>query len=155
MLLDVVFKTDNKMMFNFRVAGIWLENGHVLLHKVVDDNHWALPGGRVQIGEDSESSIQREFLEELGVNVLVERLVWSVESFFVYNNIDFHEIGLYYIVSVPNSNYKTGLFYGLEGDRLIYKWVPINELESYNLYPEFLKSGIRDIPDNLEHVILK
>ena len=112
-------------------------------------------GGRVQIGEDSESSIQREFLEELGVNVLVERLVWSVESFFVYNNIDFHEIGLYYIVSVPNSNYKTVLFYGLEADRLIYKWVPINELESYNLYPEFLKSGIRDIPDNLEHVILK
>lgn len=153
--MDVVFKTDNKMMFNFRVAGIWLENGHVLLHKAVDDNHWALPGGRVQIGEDSESSIQREFLEELGVNVLVDRLVWSVESFFVYNDIDFHEIGLYYIVSVPNSNYQTGLFYGLEGDRLIYKWVPINELESYNLYPEFLKSGIRDIPDNLEHVILK
>ncbi|MCZ8516105.1 hypothetical protein O9H85_27625 [Paenibacillus filicis] len=49
--MDVVFKTDN-MMFNFRVAGICLENGHVLLHKAIDDNHWALPGGRVQMGGD-------------------------------------------------------------------------------------------------------
>ncbi len=31
--MDVVFKSKNKV-FNLRVAGIWIENGHVLVH------HW-------------------------------------------------------------------------------------------------------------------
>ena len=34
--MDVVFKTE-KAVFNYRVAGIWIENGHVLLHRDVNE----------------------------------------------------------------------------------------------------------------------
>ena len=64
MILDVVFRTD-KAVFNYRVAGIWVENGHVLLHRAVNDHHWSLAGGRVLIAEESKSSLKREFFEEL------------------------------------------------------------------------------------------
>ena len=46
--MDVVFKTE-KAVFNYRVAGIWIENGHVLLHRDVNESQWSLPGGRVEI----------------------------------------------------------------------------------------------------------
>lgn len=44
--MDVVFKAD-KAVFNYRVAGIWIKNGYVLLHRFVNDDFWTLPGGRV------------------------------------------------------------------------------------------------------------
>ncbi|PWK14352.1 NUDIX domain-containing protein [Tumebacillus permanentifrigoris] len=38
-----------------------------------------LPGGRVDILEPSNVTIVREFAEELGVEVQVDRLLWVVE----------------------------------------------------------------------------
>lgn len=90
--MDIIFRTD-KAVFNYRVAGIWIENGHVLIHRFVNDNHWSLPGGRVSITEESKTSLKREFLEELNVNIEVERLIWVLENFFNYEGKDFHEIG--------------------------------------------------------------
>lgn len=41
--MDVVFKTE-RAVFNYRVAGIWIEDDHMLLHKAVNERHWSLPG---------------------------------------------------------------------------------------------------------------
>lgn len=54
-----MFKTE-KAIFNYRVAGIWIEDGHVLLHKAVNESNWSLPGGRVEIAEEAQVSIKRE-----------------------------------------------------------------------------------------------
>jgi 8-oxo-dGTP pyrophosphatase MutT (NUDIX family) len=153
--LDVVFKTD-EAVFNYRVAGIWVENGHVLLHRAVNDNHWSLPGGRVAIAEESKSSIKREFLEELNVEIKIERLVWIVENFFNYHGKDFHEIGLYYaVISAGDSiEFDNKPFHGVEGERLVFKWIPINELKNVELYPEFLRTAISNLPHNTEHLVV-
>lgn len=153
--MDAVFKTD-KGVFNYRVAGIWIQNGHVLLHKDVNDSHWALPGGRVGITEESQKGLQREFKEELGIDVKIERLLWSVENFFNFNGNDFHEIGFYYQISLNDDyTFNTEAFYGIEGERLLYKWTPFEELDEVSLYPEFLKEEIRDIPNNPKHIVVK
>lgn len=153
--MDATFYIENAV-FNYRVAGIMIENGHVLLHKQVNDMHWALPGGRVEVLEDSKACIIREIKEELGFNVIVNNLLWITENFFKYNERDFHEIGFYYKVSSAEgtTNFSKEAFYGEEGERLIYKWTPINELDNILLYPEFLKTSLKDLPSTPQHLII-
>ena len=89
----------DQAVFNYRVAGIWIENGHVLLHRDVNESNWSLPGGRVEIAEDSQSSLKREFREELGIDVHVDRMALVIENFFEHAGKDFHEIGFYYAIT--------------------------------------------------------
>jgi 8-oxo-dGTP pyrophosphatase MutT (NUDIX family) len=152
--MDIVFHVEQGV-FNYRVAGIWVENDHVLIHRDVNDPHWSLPGGRVALGEASNASLQREFLEELGVEAEVGRLVWSAESFFSYQDQSYHEIGFYYLISSKTSCFTTEEFCGEEGDRLIYKWVPVKELDKISLYPEFLRQGLQQVPEQPQHMVVR
>jgi ADP-ribose pyrophosphatase YjhB (NUDIX family) len=34
--------------FNYRVAGIVIYDNKILLHRVNDESHWSLPGGKVE-----------------------------------------------------------------------------------------------------------
>jgi len=149
-----MFATE-KAVFNYRVAGIWIEDGHVLLHRDKDDSHWSLPGGRVTIGEEAQLSIKREFLEELEIDMDVHKLVWINENFFEYRGRNFHEMGLYFLVNPikPSGEINTTPFHGAEGDRLIYKWTPLEELENVELYPDFLKTELRNLPMGIEHFV--
>ncbi|WP_156958464.1 hypothetical protein [Virgibacillus sp. SK37] len=52
--MDATFKLENAV-FNYRVAAVMLEKNHLLLHKQVNDNYWALPGGRVKVLEGKSS----------------------------------------------------------------------------------------------------
>ena len=151
--MDVVFHTE-KAVFNYRVAGIWIQEGHILLHRASGDKIWSLPGGRVEMNEASPLSLQREFKEELDLSIEIGRLVWIVENFFEYREKKVHEIGIYYLVSTEDKQALTkGQFHGMEGERLVYEWVPISELEEVELYPEFLKKALKDIPATTEHLI--
>ncbi|MGM0900907.1 MAG: NUDIX hydrolase [Bacillota bacterium] len=152
--MDAVFKVENGV-FNYRVAGVMIENGHVLLHKQVNDKHWALPGGRVKVLEDSVAGIKREFMEELGVPVKVEHLLWVTENFLTYHDANFHELGFYYKVSSEKMMQQDEAFYGLEGERLLYQWVLINKLDEITLYPEFLKTDLKNLPACTQHIIIR
>ena len=43
---DILFKTDD-YVFSYRVAGICIQNGKVLLQGPTNDNGFAFPGGHV------------------------------------------------------------------------------------------------------------
>ncbi|MEA4890348.1 MAG: hypothetical protein VB070_12905 [Clostridiaceae bacterium] len=47
---DILFKTDD-YIFSYRVAGICVQNGKVLLQKPTNDSGYAFPGGHVAFGE--------------------------------------------------------------------------------------------------------
>ena len=51
--------------------------------------------------EDAEKALAREMQEELGVDVCVDRLLWVVENFFNYQDNPYHELGLYFLMSIP------------------------------------------------------
>lgn len=106
--------------------------------------------------EDSKSCLAREVAEELGAAVSANRLLWVAENFFTYNAKKYHEIGFYYEVGPADcaSYYREGPFFGPEGERLTYEWVPLDRIDQVNLYPEFLRSGLKKLPAAIEHVII-
>jgi ADP-ribose pyrophosphatase YjhB (NUDIX family) len=152
--MDVIFKTDNAV-FNYRVAGIVLKDSHVLLHKLANDQVWSLPGGRVTMGEEAQQSLVREFREELDVEVRIDRLAWIAENFFEYAGQNIHEVGFYFLIHSEELSFEKESFFGVEGERLIFKWTPIEELKNVPLYPQFLRTSLREIPAYPEHKIVK
>jgi ADP-ribose pyrophosphatase YjhB (NUDIX family) len=57
------------------VAGIVVrDDGRVLVIKRDDNGHWEAPGGVLELDESFESGVQREVLEETGLEVAVERI---------------------------------------------------------------------------------
>ena len=65
------------------VAGVLVQNGHVLIcQRRADDHHpgkWEFPGGKVEFGERLDEALRRELQEELGIDVRVGRMLWRTE----------------------------------------------------------------------------
>ena len=87
---------------NFRVAGVCLHQGHALVQQMEGEAIWALPGGRPALCETSRDALVREMREETGVEVEVGRLLWVMEYFFAYEGTPIHELGFYYVMSLPD-----------------------------------------------------
>lgn len=52
--------------FKFRVCGILEHNGKYLIVKINHNKFYCLPGGHIELGEDTETAVKREMKEELG-----------------------------------------------------------------------------------------
>lgn len=133
-------------LFNYRVAGVAIVNGKVLLHKTPSDKFWSLPGGRASLFEFSKDTLIREMQEETGMDVLVGEMLWVSENFFVYNDMKHHELGFYYKIEIPSLT-DLNDFIGVEGDgELLFKWHSIAEISNLRLYPEFLVAELAQNP---------
>lgn len=147
---------EGETRFNYRMAGIALDGDRVLLHRMDWENFWSLPGGRGELLEPARETLRREMREELGVEVEVGRLVWVMESFFELNGKSYHELGLYFLMTLPDGSrfLREDEFEGdEEGVKLIFRWFSIAELESVRLLPSFLGQGLKSIPPGTEHVV--
>jgi 8-oxo-dGTP pyrophosphatase MutT (NUDIX family) len=146
--------------FNYRVAGIALRDGHVLVCREDDDDWVMLPGGRVEMGESSPVALAREIAEELRSTADIARLVFTVENFFDHGGMRFHEMGAYYLIDLPEGFpfRSTGVCFETEdeGHRLTFEWVPIagDALRIRNLLPPWLIDRLADLPPTIEHLIL-
>ncbi|OIN66921.1 NUDIX hydrolase [Exiguobacterium sp. KRL4] len=143
--MDINF-TVEQQRFNHRAAAVIVKEDHLLIHRNVRDDFWALPGGRIQMMEHGEQAIIREIKEELGKEVHVKQFLSAQENFFEYEGIQFHEVAFFYEVELMTLETLTlEPFHGIEGEQLIYQYVPIDRLQSVKLYPvqltEMIQSG--------------
>ncbi|MCF2486929.1 NUDIX hydrolase [Dyadobacter sp. CY347] len=133
-------------LFNYRVAGVAIVDGKVLLHKTPADKFWSLPGGRASLFEFSKDTLIREMQEETGMDVEVGEMLWVSENFFVYNDIKHHELGFYYKMDIQDLKDQSD-FIGVEGDgELLFKWHSVIEISQIKVYPEFLASELTQNP---------
>ncbi len=116
---------------------------------------YMFPGGRIDVHEDSTTAIARELEEELSLKMNL-KLKYIVEMFLQSPTTKYHEIGFYYLGQIKepevNNNFKS-----LDGDG-IFEWIPINELNNYNVLAKPIKNKIiqEDITNNdIEHLIYK
>jgi ADP-ribose pyrophosphatase YjhB (NUDIX family) len=128
-----------------------------LLHRAQGDAFWALPGGRVEAGEEAAHAVVREMQEELAAEVRVLRLSWVVENFFEHRGQCHHEIGMYFLTELDADSpllASVGPFWGSETVRpLEFAWFQISELAAVDLRPAFLTALLAEDDSTFRHVV--
>ena len=132
--------------FHLRAGAVVLNQAHVLLHRLEGDEFWALPGGRINMGEQAQQAIVREFLEELSLSVECGPLLCVGENFFEYQGEPHHELGLYFAVALPDTalrNDKSETHVGAEGGkRLEFRWFALSALRELDFRPSALREAL-------------
>ena len=142
--MDIGINTESGK-FKFRVCGILEHNKKYLAVKMNQNKFFCLPGGHVELGEDTEQAVLREMNEELGYPVKIKRLVAINQNFFKSSDgKDFHEIGFYYVVEAqndadinPNDYEREELDKG-KIQHLVFKWFELEELKKIDFRPKYL-----------------
>ena len=156
--MDILFKTDD-FVLSYRVAGICMQNGKVLLQKPSNDTGYAFPGGHVTLGETNEQTLIREFQEEIGIDVAVGDLKWVGELFFPWGKKSCHQICLYYVVELQTDDIPLdGMFLGkehIEGRNfdLEFHWIPMTELKNTEVYPTNVVELMNQLDQGVQHFV--
>ncbi len=144
--MDISIKSEEGK-FKFRVCGILEHNGKYLLVKINTNNFYCLPGGHVELGEDTDAAVLREMHEELDYEVKIKKLLAINQNFF-YDQNDykkFHELGFYYLVEAVDENkINTSDYVREELDKgkiqhLDFKWFDLDQLKTSDVRPSFIK----------------
>ena len=131
---------------NVRAAGVMIHNGKVLVHKNMNSNHYALIGGRVEIGENSADTVRREIKEELGKDVQITGYVSTIENFFEMKDSKYHEIMFVHRIEFIDEEDKKIEYTmkNIEGkDYLQYEWIELSKIDQYPLLPEAVKEVLK------------
>ena len=144
--MDLTIEVENYKL-NIRAAGIIEHNGKILVHKEISKDHYALIGGRVKIGEGSETTVKREIEEELGKKVKTTGYIATIENFFEMKGSKYHEILFVHKGEFVNEEDKKIEYTlkNLEGkDYLQYEWLDISKIDEYPLWPLVIKDVIKE-----------
>ena len=158
--MDILFKTD-EWVFSYRVAGICVRDGKVLLQKPTNDTAYAFPGGHVEFGETNEQTLIREFREEIGADITVKDLKWVAEIFFPWGTRPCHQICLYYMVELHSPQIPDEEnFLGREqiegrGFDLEFHWVPLADVASLEVYPVQTPELLGKLDEGVQHFVYR
>ena len=139
--MDIKFEKDD-YKFNVRSSCIIKDKKHekVLLtymRAIKDHNAFLLPGGRLEILENSEEGILREIKEEVGLN-LDYKLV-SIEENIV-KDTKFHMIEFIFYTEIDNFEMLTNLDDGWDK----FEIVEIKDIDNYDIRPKSVKNLIKE-----------
>lgn len=143
--MDLTIKVEDYKL-NVRAAGIIIHNNKVLTHRNINSNHYTFIGGRVEIGEDSASTVKREIEEEVGKEVEIIEHGGVIENFFEMQGTKYHEmLFMHRAEFVDEEDQK--IEYTLKNregkDYLQYEWIDIDHLDEYPIKPAIIKEILK------------
>ena len=145
--MNVDFVKDN-YRFNARASAIILneKKNKILLFKVEDGrDYFLLPGGRIELYEDSLTAIKREVMEEYSKQS-------KQENFVIKENVKIMQYNFCY-KGIYKGIINTDKFVCKDNNKQYFYWVDIEQLNSYKVYPESTIKLIKS--EKLEHIIEK
>lgn len=136
-----------------RAASILIEDERICVVKqsVTDTRNWALPGGKLEIGEKLSECITREFKEETGLDVQVRELLYVTDRIildpyshvvhmtFLIDRLGRSELPLEWKHTDPYPSSSSGEIREI-------KMVPLDELDKYGFSSVFCKLIEDDFP---------
>ena len=152
--MDCTFRTEQGK-FNYRVGAIIIHENKILMVKSSREPYYYSVGGRVHLHESMDEAIIREVYEETGVLFEINRMGYIHENFFILESTGemFHELSIYYYMK-PIDNYhllsKSLIEDGIE-ERL--EWIPLNDIKSYEIYPQFFKDETLTSSHGILHIV--
>ncbi|WP_026952889.1 NUDIX domain-containing protein [Algoriphagus mannitolivorans] len=133
-----------------RVNGVLIENEKILMvkhHMGPERIFWSVPGGGMKFGTSAVDNLEREFLEETGLEIQIDSYL------FVHEYLDppLHAMEHFFLVKRTGGNLILGLDPEMEGGEQILldiAWMDLDQLKKLpkdSLHPVFW--GIKTLPD--------
>ena len=153
-----LFKQDG-FTFSYRVAGILIKDGKVLLQKPNNTKEYAFPGGGVIFGETSDSALVRRWREETGLDIDVGELKWVEENLFLLNGKPHQQICLDYTVNLKDESNGlltegfAALTYSKDDENAVcFYWVPLEKVKDITVYPKKSYELLLKLDAPLKHI---
>ncbi len=121
------------------VGAVVMNQGCILLEKRKNEpsrGKWTIPGGLVELGETLEEAVVRELQEESLLDPITGDMPRLVD---VVDNIDLDEKGKikYHFVIIDYFVRVKGTVFTVASDAEDLRWVPMDEVEGYDLTASF------------------
>lgn len=146
-------------VFSYRVAGIIIEDGKVLLQRPLGENYYAVPGGHVSFNESAAEAVVREFEEETSLRVKVDRLILVGENFFPWGEKKCHQVGFYYLLKsqekIEIKNFLATDELEREPIKLEFLWVDIENLKREEVYPPQVVDVIKNLDQGIKDFVFR
>jgi len=119
------------------------KEGYILASKgkdgVTGQVFYRLVGGGIEFGELSSETVKREFMEELGAEIINEKFITTAENVFEFNGVKYHEITFIYRADFKDESlYDQETIKRIDNDYEYADWVSIDEIKNNKivLYPK-------------------
>ena len=149
---DIQFQEEHKR-FNCRVNGICIKDNKIFLSKLKNDNYWTFVGGKVAFGESTASAVLREYEEEVGVRLQIDKMIALIENFFDLQDYSWHQYIFFYQLRDDNNALQF-----FEGERevednkdAIYRWFDLSEIPNVPIKPDCSIEILKNIDSNIQH----
>ena len=143
------------VFFNYRAAGLIINNNKLLVAKHIDHPVYYIIGGGVEINETSEEAIIREIMEETGLKLDIVKLAYIQERFLKVHGQKYHEIVFFYLMNDKVDIKISDNTFTDQGFKETLHWLSLDILNKVNLVPEFLKyKSLKNI-NGIEHIVSK
>jgi 8-oxo-dGTP diphosphatase len=118
------------------IGAVIIKDGKIVLIKRGNEpskGKWTIPGGLVELGESLEAAVIRETEEEVCLDVDNPRLIGVVDNVDLdeQGKVKYHYVIIDYLVQVIGGTIQAA------SDAEELRWVPFDEVESYNLTASF------------------
>ena len=149
--MDILFEVDG-YKFNVRSSCVIKDKKHekVILtnmRSIKSHEAYILPGGRLELTENSKEAVIREIKEELGIDI--ECNLISVEEIIV-KDTNFHMLDFVYYAEIDDFSNISNMDNGWDK----FKIVNINEIDKYDIRPKTVKEMIKyEKYNKIEHNI--
>ena len=144
--MDITIEVQDYML-NVRAAVVIIHNDKILVHRNINSNHYALVGGRVELGEDSIATVKREIKEEMGKEIEIIGYISTIENFFIMNGKKYHEIEFVHLAEFKEEKDRLiqDTIKNIEGkDYLQYEWIERNKIDQIPLMPVKIQTVLKD-----------
>lgn len=136
---DCCFRSGNEW-FRYRVGAIIISGEYALFAYSETDKYYYSVGGGVHMGEHSEDAVLRETMEETGLALEIERPLCMVENFFYgdgsLEGLNCHALEVYYLMKPAVKREITVSSFTANGIAEKMRWLPIAELDKYDIRPK-------------------
>ena len=153
--MNLDFEKDN-YRFNARVSAIIYneDKTKVLLFKINDGrDFYMLPGGRIELNEDSKTAITREVKEELNFD-LEYNLCSIQENFVCKDGMNIMQYCFCYKAIYKEKINETE-FKCMDNDNQSFYWINLKDIDNLKILPLSSKSLIINEFNEIQHIIEK
>lgn len=118
--------------------GICVSGDYVLICRGVKHGNRYFPGGHIEFGETGAYALEREMLEEAGVESHAVEFLGCAEHSFIQNGTEPHaEINLVYALEIPSVSCKKPV--EAKESWIAFDWVKISDLPDSDVEPAALR----------------